>query len=499
MSYLHGAYGTVQTTGYRSADTGNSAIVYVGTAPVHNLENGYKNVNVPIAVNNMAEAIKYFGYSDDYAKYTLCEAMRVHFELNGVGPLVLINVLDPTKAAHKSAQATTASKTPANGRIVLNEAEGIIVDTLTVTAGSGSEAEEKEKGVDYSVKYDTDKQTLTIAELTAGALGTDALTISYYTINATGVTADDVIGSTDNFGQNKGVYCVKDVYQLTEYVPAYIGAPGFSSIPAVHRAMHAVCENINGHWNAYMYADLPLVDNSTPLTFDTAVTYKNDNGYVYPNETVFFPMAEGIDGRKYHISVLAAANLQKLLVAQDGIPYRTASNTECAIIKKLYLTDTNAGRVFTEDLVTEKLNKNGIASAAFVGGRWAIWGCHSAEYSQDDATDINVAETNMMMLYYISNDFQTRRAADVDKPMTRNDLMSIISEEQMRLDALISMGALTYGRVALNAEAQANSDIMKGDYSFTFDITTTPLARSLTAIVNWTDQGFVTYFETLTI
>lgn len=499
MSYLHGAYGTVQTTGYRSADTGNSAIVYVGTAPVHNLENGYKNVNVPIAVNNMAEAMKYFGYSDDYAKYTLCEAMRVHFELNGVGPLVLINVLDPTKAAHKSAQATTASKTPVNGRIVLNEAESIIVDTLTVTAGSGGEAVEKEKGVDYGVKYDTDKQTLTIAELTAGALGTDALTISYYTINATGVTADDVIGSTDNFGQNKGVYCVKDVYQLTEYVPAYIGAPGFSSIPAVHRAMHAVCENINGHWNAYMYADLPLVDNSTPLTFDTAVTYKNDNGYVYPNETVFFPMAEGIDGRKYHISVLAAANLQKLLVAQDGIPYRTASNTECAIIKKLYLTDTNAGRVFTEDLVTEKLNKNGIASAAFVGGRWAIWGCHSAEYSQDDATDINVAETNMMMLYYISNDFQTRRAADVDKPMTRNDLMSIIAEEQMRLDALISMGALTYGRVALNAEAQANSDIMKGDYSFTFDITTTPLARSLTAIVNWTDQGFVTYFETLTI
>jgi hypothetical protein len=25
-------------------------------------------------------------------------------------------------------------------------------------------------------------------------------------------------------------------------------------------------------------------------------------------------------------------------------------------------------------------------------------------------------------------------------------------------------------------------------------VTTTPLAKSLTAIVNWTDEGFVTYF-----
>ena len=36
------------------------------------------------------------------------------------------------------------------------------------------------------------------------------------------------------------------------------------------------------------------------------------------------------------------------------------------------------------------------------------------------------------------------------------------------------------------------------DYSFTFNVTTTPIAKSLTAIVNWTDAGFVTYFESLT-
>ena len=36
---------------------------------------------------------------------------------------------------------------------------------------------------------------------------------------------------------------------------------------------------------------------------------------------------------------------------------------------------------------------------------------------------------------------------------------------------------------------------LTGDFSFLFDITPTPIARSLKAYVNWTDAGFATYFE----
>ena len=154
--------------------------------------------------------------------------------------------------------------------------------------------------------------------------------------------------------------------------------------------------------------------------------------------------------------------------------------------------------MYDDEIINKYLNKNGIASAAYVGGRWAIWGCHSADYDQENGDQINVAETNRMMLYYISNDFQHRRTEDVDKPVSANDLQTIVAEEQTRIDALLNIRALTHGIVYLNAEADDRSDIMNGDFSFTFDITTTPLAKSLTAIVNWTDDGFVTYFEGLT-
>ena len=489
--YKHGAYGVIQAVGSRVADESQGAIVYVGTAPVHNVEGGANNVNKPIVVNNIAEARKYFGYSDEWDKYTLCEAMHVHLENKGVGPLVFINVLNP--ATHKASDAGTVSKTPENGRVTIPAAQDIILDSVVVKSDNTT----KIKGTDYAIAYNIEKKTITISELTAGALGTSALTITYNTIDASAVTTADVIGASDGLGLNTGIFAIKNVYQLTGYIPAYLAAPGFSSVPAVHAAMYQNSVKVNGHWDVYMFVDLPIVNGETPLTLDTAKTYKNGNGYTKENETVFFPLAQGTNGKIYHLSVLAAANFQELLLAQDGIPYKTASNTDCSLIENLYLGASNTGRVYDDSIINEKLNKNGIASAAYVGGRWAIWGCHSADYDQDNGDQINVAETNRMMLYYISNDFQHRRTPDVDKPMTANDLQTIIAEEQTRVDALLNIGALTRGVVTLNADAQARSDIMNGDYSFLFDITTTPLAKSLTAIVNWTDEGFVTYFESV--
>ncbi len=259
--------------------------------------------------------------------------------------------------------------------------------------------------------------------------------------------------------------------------------------------MIANSQQINGHWNAYVLADIPIVDNDTAITLANAYEWKNTNGYNHENETVYFPLASGTDGNKYHLSTLAAANMQMLLADQDGIPYRTASNTACAIIENLYLGAGSDGRVYDDTLINNTLNKNGIASAAFVGGRWAIWGAHSADYDQQNANSLNVAETNRMMLYYISNDFQNRRAADVDRLITINDVLSIVADEQARLDALLKIGALIFGEVHQNISEDNMVDIISGDLSFEFNVTTTPLAKSMTAIVNWTEEGFVTYFE----
>lgn len=493
--YLHGAYGQVQAVGSRLTIDSQSALVLIGTAPVNTVEGGANNVNKPIVVRNMAEARKYFGDSTNWTTYTLCEAFHYLLEVKGVAPLVVINVLDP--AIHKASTKTTVAKTPSNGRVILTSAGSVILDTIEVKTGTSPNQTTKVKGTDYSLTYDYKKARVIIQELTAGALGTAELTVEYYAVDTTSLTDTTVIGTTDGLGANTGIYAVQDVYPATGMIPAFLMAPGWSQIPAVHTALYQNSQKINGHWDAFIFADLPLLNSSTPLTFETVATYKAANGYDKENEKVFFPKFKGTDGKIYFGSVLYAGNFLELLAEYDGIPWHTASNTECAIISSLYM-GAGVYKVFDDKIINEKLNKNGITSAAFVGGRWALWGAHSAAYNPTDADSINVAETNTMMLFYISNDFQQRRVPDVDRPMTANDLQSIVAEEQSRLDALASIGALIGTPVAaINADEIAQSDVYQGDFSFTFDVTTTPLAKSLTAKVNWTDDGFVTYFENL--
>ena len=495
--FKHGAYGEIIADGVKLANNGRSpqAFVYFGTAPVGQVEGGGNNRNKPIVCTSMSEFKKYLGYSDDWASYTLCEAAYVHFEMKGVGPVIFVNVLNPT--THKASSASTASLTPANGRVLIANAEDIIVDTLVVKSGSGQSETTKVKGTDYEVEFDYVKKACIIKELTAGALGSTALSITYYKMDASAVESTDIIGSTDNYGLNTGLYTIYDVYNLTGYIPAYLGAPGWSSVPAIHSVLMDLSEGITKHWNAWVFVDMPLTSGGSAITLQTAPTWKKNNGYTRHNEQVCFPMAIGTDDKKYHLSVLYAANFQELLIANRGIPYMSASNTPVSIVKDLYLGEGAgvAGRVYNDEIINRTLNCNGICSAAFLSGKWVLWGTYAGEYDQDDATSINVFDTCRIMLQYVTNDFQHRRNQDVDKPMPINTLKSIVAEEQARLDALIGIQALTYGKVVMDASPEALSDIYGGDFRILFNVTNTPLAKSLTGVAVWVKDGFEVYFR----
>ena len=484
--YRHGAYGVWNAVINRNAGLANGAVIYIGTAPVNTVAGGAENVNKPIAVHSIAEARRYFGYSDNWADFTLCEPMYRHLVKKGVGPIILINVLDPVK--HKTASSATKTLTPINGRAVFTDAQNVILDSVTVAG--------KTKGTDYALSYNENSMSITIYELVSGALGTTALTVTYDSIDPASVSVADIIGETDDLGTNTGAYALKNVYSVTGYIPAYVGCPGFSSVPQVNRALLEICRKINSHWDAWLFADMPLLDSTgTGINLQTAATWKTANGYTDEAETVCFPMVTATDGRHYHLSVVRAANFQELLYKYDGIPYHSASNTGAEDIANLWFGEGEDEKVYDDYIINERLNKHGITSAAYLGGSWVIWGASAADYNQDDKDEINVAETNRMMLFYVSNDFQHRRCRDVDKPLTPNDVATLVAEEQQRLDALVHMGALTYGLAYMNSDYIAKSDMRSGDYTFTFDVTTTPLAKSLTAVVNWVDTGFETYFD----
>lgn len=321
--YIHGAYSNIKSVGTVKSDIAKNAIVYVGTAPVHTVRGGEKNLNVPVVVENIAQARALFGYSDDWSKYTLCEAMKVHLIDKGVGPIILINVLDvETFSGCRGEDGTTSAKAN-NGKIILNDAEDIIVDTIQIL--------NKVRYEDYSITYDWNTKTIILQELTEDAFGDSELTINYSTVDATKITDEAVIGSIGDLN-DVGIGAISKVYTHTGYIPSFLCVPRFGSHKAVHDAMTNFTNKVNGHWDVYMLVDMPENSGAKAIGYDEAAKYKKILGFDKQNETVYYPTVRGVDGKMYHLSVLAAANLQEKMLNHDGIPYESASNTEISIV-----------------------------------------------------------------------------------------------------------------------------------------------------------------------
>lgn len=129
MAISHGFNKTEAATSVSAPVSVNSGLrVVVGTAPVNLLADPAAAVNTPLLATTFKEASAAVGYSDDFAKYTLCDAVSVSFQVMGIGPIVLINVLDPAK--HTTA---LASKTvQVNDGVAEIEETGILLDKLVV-------------------------------------------------------------------------------------------------------------------------------------------------------------------------------------------------------------------------------------------------------------------------------------------------------------------------------------------------------------------------------
>ena len=96
MANKHGVFITEEATAVTvPKETSAGVQVVIGTAPINQVDDPSKVVNVPILANSAAEAMKALGFSDDFDSYTLCQTMYATGNLYQVSPVVYINVLDP--------------------------------------------------------------------------------------------------------------------------------------------------------------------------------------------------------------------------------------------------------------------------------------------------------------------------------------------------------------------------------------------------------------------
>lgn len=486
MAYKHGAYGEITTSKVTDAQQGDVVAAVIGTAPI-NLIRGYAEkdlINMPVKVANMGDAQNKLGYSADWSKFTVCEAFAQHFDntVGNVGPIYVVNVLDPD--AHKAAEKTTKELTVSNRRAEL-ESSDIILDTFAIA--------DKVEGVDYALEYNFAKGTVIVKMLTDDAIS--SVTCSYNTVDASAVTSADIIGQTTENGEYTGLHALKLIYQYHNAVLNMLAAPGWSHDPAVYRAMCSIVQKLNGHWDGFVHADIPLVDADGAAidTREKAIAWKAENGYTSEFSKVYWPMVKDGD-RIFHLSVSGQATAQRVDLEHDGVPFESASN-KAIMATAQYFGEESKNRGFDQESAN-LLNEKGITTACFWGGQWVLWGPHTAAYTYNGGADARSKfDVNIRMLMYITNRFQQDNGTRIDKPMTPQEQDTIKNAEMEKLDALSGMGALI-GEYSVDFLETENpvSDMMNGDFVWNFRVTNTPPQKSAAARVTYTDEGFAAFF-----
>lgn len=482
--YKHGAYGEfAQSIGGVAIQSGTTA-VYVGTAPV-NLIRGYASaVNEPIRLTDFASVQRLMGYSPNWNTFTLCEAFKVHFNntAGNAGPIVAINVLDP--ATHKKAQATNVQLSFVNKQATITS-DTIILDTFAIS--------DKVEGTDYTIDYNYTTGQVIIEDISSDGMGA-TIQATYSEIDTTNIDEDVIIGGVTANGVYTGLGCVALVYQKMNLIPNLIVAPGWSENKAVYTAMVTAGTQINGHWDAFVLADLPLTDDDGAIdTIEKAIQWKSDNGYTLERSKIYYPQFTNTDGEVFHGSTLCAWKMLQVDADNDGIPMETPSNKSVPIARQYFGESSNAG--FDQQRAND-LNAAGISTAVYWGGQWVLWGGHTAAYEFGKVTDNRVVfDNNIRMMMYISNSFQQEWGVVIDEPMTLSLADTIKNREQEKADALVAVGALIGNPVVNFIESEnPTSELVEGNFIWDFEGTPTPQFKSGTLRVAYTDEGFSSYY-----
>ena len=220
-NYFHGVSTRQNDTSISTPVTADSGIAFVvGAAPGHTVDGA---PNDPIMCQSYAEAVAALGYSDDWEKYPICEAIYSQFKLYGVAPVVFVNVLDPAK--HKKSVAEQ-NYPVADGKVLLPlEALKNTVKVTSYTAGT-----------DYELFYEGENLILEVLDGGSIPAETGELTITFDAVDPSKINENDIIGGFDTSTKKySGLELIDKVFPKYGIVPDLIVAPAGPTSPMSRR------------------------------------------------------------------------------------------------------------------------------------------------------------------------------------------------------------------------------------------------------------------------
>ena len=470
-AYKHGVYvSEVPTKVIPPVRVDCGLPVVIGTAPV-NVAKEDLAPNTPKLIQNYEDAVKHFGFSEDFESYTLSEFIYSQFVLYGIGPVVLINVLDKEK--HKKA-GKVKDLVIENGKGKIDE-KGILPESLVIK----SQDKTFKLGEDYTILFE--KEIVEIVGVSE-AFKDATYTITYNVLDPSMITKADIIGGVDvNTGKRQGLELVEEVYPRFGLVPGLILAPGYSQNSDVAAIMKSKANSIGGLFRA-----MALCDADSNLLKDALTPYKNKNNITDKAQVLCYPKL-GLGDKVFNFSTQLAGVINRTDYDNDSIPYVSPSNKSLQIDKTLIKGE----EVILSLDDANYLNSQGVMTAHNFNNGWKAWGNRTAAYP--GITDIKDAFIPTRRMFdWVGNTLILTFWQKIDNPMNKRLIETVVDSANLWLNGLTAQGVLLGARVEVLKEENPVTDLMDGRIKFHVYMTPPSPAREIDFIqeidVNYFNQ-----------
>nr|WP_290462670.1 phage tail protein [Acutalibacter muris] len=419
---------------------------FVGTAPVHTAAKPGKS-NYPLLCTSWDEAVEKLGFSYDWKKYTLCEAMYSHFQLFGAQPAIFCNVLDPGDADMRK-PAQSKAYDVAEHRVTLPL--DAIHEGLKVTSGEGESAVELKEDEDYTLFYDEDKGSCIIELLEdSEAYSAASLTVEVAEVDPGAVISADIV-----MGIGQADACMTAV----GVIPDLLLAPGWSHDTVVAAILATKAAGINGLFGAKCLIDADSSEEGV-TEYSQLTAYKNKNNFVDVNQIVCWPQVK-LGDYQFHLSTQLAGLMASVDTLNGGCPYESPSNKNLKIDGCCLEDGTEVN--LTWEQVNLIAGSWGVVTAInFMGMGWTAKGNYTACYpANTDVKDQFIPVSRMFD--WVGNTLIRTFWSKLDRPMNRRLIDNILDTGNIWLNGQVAAEHLLGARAEMLESENNLLDLMAG-------------------------------------
>ncbi len=457
MAYQHGVYTREQATSMSAATNSTAGLqVVFGTAPIYQLAD-LTGVTAPRLCSSYAEAAAALGYDTNFEAFTLNQSIKASFELFGVAPIVLVNVLDPNKAQHVTNVSKPTEQTVTGGSFVISAEQEPVPYVLraTLTVSAQTSGDPLVAGTDYTVEYDEDGlATVTLTSATAKALAKVYVTYKAIKLTAgkTAVTAAEITTAISDK--------LREVYPRFGMTPGLLLAPGYSKDPNVAAVMQGACENINGVYSCECILDMDC-GASGARTYDAVKQVKESKGLTSPHAYAYWPMAQ-VGNYRLSLSAIMGALTAATDAANGDVPSLSPSNKSLPGVTGLCLEDGT--EVILDQAQANVVNSAGIGTVLNLNG-FKAWGNNTCAYpSTTDPKDRWIAVRRFFT--WRSNSLIQTYFERVDSPANYRMIEAIVDAENVNGNAYVAAGACAAYQCEFRSDENPTTQILDGTIKF---------------------------------